>query len=181
MTRVTIGLGGGRLWLEAKKKINCLLFCGSIFGVAFLCFSWFRNHAQSLHHDSLLSRNFKPFTEHYKAWAHSLHFALSPHSMAVIFPSLFFLALPPLFFLYVAFIHFFSSAVALYHFLFLASLIKNVKSERVNSSNSLPPSLYLSRSRCVLRFAEAPSSAGIFLYVGLPHGYVLGNGIFSVC
>lgn len=157
------------------------MFCGSIFGVAFLCFSWFRNHAQSLHHDSLLSRNFKPFTEHYKAWAHSLHFALSPHSMAVIFPFLFFLALPPLFFSTSHSFIFFVCCSPIPFFIFSLPLIKNVKSERVNSSNSLPPSLYLSRSRCVLRFAEAPSSAGIFLYVGLPHGYVLGNGIFSVC
>lgn len=115
------------------------MFCGSIFGVAFLCFSWFRNHAQSLHHDSLLSRNFKPFTEHYKAWANSLHFALSPHSMAVIFPSLFFLALPPLFFSTSHSFIFFVCCSPIPFFIFSLPLIKNVKSERVNSSDSLSP------------------------------------------
>lgn len=161
-----------------KNQLSLVLWVN--FQCGFSLLFWFRNRAQSLHHDGLLSRNFKPFTEHYKAQAHTLHFALSPTLHGCYIPFLIFLGSLTLCFSLRRFHSFFSSAVALYHFfIFSLPLIKNVKSERVNSSVSFPLSLYLSRSRCVLRFAEAPSSAGIFLYVGLLHGHVLGNGILS--
>lgn len=142
MTRVTIEIGGK----TKKNQLSLVLWVN--FWCGFSLLFWFRNPAQSLHHDSLLSRNFKPFTEHYKAWAHSLHFALSPTLHGCYIPFLIFLGSPTLCFSLRRFHSFFSSAVALYHFfIFSLPLIKNVKSERVNSISLALAACYASLKR----------------------------------